>query len=174
MRAVIAAAGLAVSCWSGSALGQAETPPSLLERITAEVPVECADCTHECAHGKTLRARFLRGLNPDGSSTRAQYPADNADTDLLHNDLRLTIDPATSSIAGSNTMRFRSMRDGLTQVRIRLQNIYSISSITVNNVPINASQPDAANLICTLDRAYASGEEFLLRVEYSGFPQNNG
>ncbi|MDX2115303.1 MAG: M1 family aminopeptidase, partial [Planctomycetota bacterium] len=46
--------------------------------------------------------------------------------------------------------------------------------ITVNNVPINASQPDAANLICTLDRAYASGEEFLLRVEYSGFPQNNG
>lgn len=136
---------------------------------------ECVDCPNGCSHAKTLRSRFATGLNPDGSTVAlAAPPADYDDVDLLHNDLNIEIIPASGWLGGSNTMTFASAVNGLTQVRVRLQNIFAINSVRVGATAVNASQLDSVHLTVFLDRAYNVGEVFDITVEYEGFPQNNG
>ncbi len=136
---------------------------------------ECPECPHGCAHAKTLRGRLAAGVNPDGSSMiLAAPPADYDDVDLLHNNLSIEIKPSNAWLGGSNVMTFRSMVDGLTQVRVRLQNIFTINAIRVGPTSVGASNLDGVHLTVYLDRAYNTGETFDLTIEYEGYPQNNG
>lgn len=146
---------------------------------------ECADCEHGCAHAKTSRARFLAGLNPDGTpmdSTGSGFgepisiagvaPGDT--NDLISNDLNIDINPSTGFVTGHNVMRVRSLAPALTTFRFRLQNILPIGGVKVNGNTAAYTRIDSANVDVTLDRAYAVDEQFDVRVDYSGNPQNNG
>lgn len=164
---------------AASALSQTPDRPTLIERAFEEaalVDYDCHECPNGCAHAKSLRARFAGGENPDGSpiSVLSAPPADYDDVDLLHNNLNIEIVPSTGFLGGSNVMTFKSAINGLTQVRVRLQNIFSVTAVRVNSVIVSASQFDDRHITVFLDRPYNTDEVFDLSVEYSGFPQNNG
>lgn len=172
VKFVLVVLAMAASPVAGQVRPQSLEP--LLVAINAR-DFECPTCEHACAHAKTLRGRFARSLNPDGSSIAlTPPPADYDDVDLIHNDLRLEINPATQWIGGSNVMTLRSAINGLTQVRVRLQNIFGITSALVGTTPVGVSQLDDRHLTITLDRVYNADEQFTLTIAYNGFPQNNG
>lgn len=166
---------LAASLLATDAMAQVDRLGLIEDSIPAVQDFDCHECPHGCAHAKSLRGRFMDGLNPDGSPVAlAAPPADNDHTDLLHNDLNIEIVPSAQWLGGSNTMTFRSRINGLTQVRLRLHNIFSISAIRVNGAVAGAFYADSVHLMVNLDRPYAMDEEFQIKVEYSGYPQNNG
>ncbi|MBL8746521.1 MAG: Ig-like domain-containing protein [Phycisphaerae bacterium] len=176
-RMMFAVFGLALT--AAAAFAQTPVQPSPLDRAFQEAALqdfECDDCPNGCAHAKSLRARFAQGENPDGSpvSILAAPPADYANVDLLHNNLNIEVNPSTGFLGGSNTMTFRSVVDSLTQVRVRLQNIFNVTSVRVGGAPVGASQLDDRHITVFLDRAYNVNEVFDVSVDYSGFPQNNG
>ncbi len=159
-------------------LAQSPTSRRMIEQVyqdAASRDFECDNCPHGCAHAKTLRSHFASNMNPDGSPVALSAPpSDYDDVDLLHNNLNIEIAPSTGFLGGSNTMTFRSEIDGLERVRVRLQNIFSVSAVRVGGVLVGASQFDNFHLTVFLDRVYNIGEVFDIAVDYSGFPVNNG
>ncbi|MCC6676613.1 MAG: hypothetical protein IT436_05670 [Phycisphaerales bacterium] len=122
-----------------------------------------------CSHAKALRAP--RPVDPElpwvSRMLREAMPL----TDVLHNDLDIEVLPATSSVAGGNTMTVKSLADGLREFTFRLR-----GNMTISACVLNGSTPAACQLVgttarvVTLDRAYDRGEVFTLKVSYSGVP----
>jgi hypothetical protein len=171
IRCLVLVGGGASAAWGG-------VRPEALEPLLASLHArnfDCPECEHACAHAKTLRARFAANQNPDGSPIAlSPPPLDYDDADLLRNDLRLEINPATQWVGGSNAMTLRSALNNLTQVRVRLQNIFAVTAARIGTTPVAAAFTDDRHLTVTLDRPYNADEEFTLTIEYNGFPQNNG
>ncbi len=92
-------------------------------------------------------------------------------TDVLHYDLTLEINFSGRSLTGSNTMTVRSLTDGLTTFYFRLHDVFTIDALTIDETPVDFAWLDEANVEVTLDRPYDADEEFALRVEYHGSPQ---
>lgn len=96
------------------------------------------------------------------------------DTDLLHCNLELEIDPASANnMAGTNTMTIQSKSPALTQFTFRLRNQYNISSIIANagtpqSTPVTFTTPGTTTRVVTLDRAYGLDEVFTLTIAYDG------
>jgi aminopeptidase N len=188
-----AVCGLAVAANARQvATAQHMDPPRLLPSIVDE-RFECEECEHACAHTKQRRGLLLAGLNPDGTPMRPKLsptgaPSDSPledpflvngvapgdDNDLISNDLNIDINPSTGALGGYNIMTVKSLVPALTTFRFRLQNILPISAVTIGATNVAWTRIDNATVQVTLDRAYAVDEQFALRVDYSGFPQNNG
>lgn len=135
---------------------------------------------HECACGKIDRLRAMGATWGMDEATGSPFAAREAstDTDLISVDLDIEITPSgagVGTIAGTNTMRVRSLVNGLTQFTFRLRSQYTISSLTVNG---NAVTPPGVTptytRLVTLDRAYNAGEEFTIAITYSGVAVNVG
>ena len=98
-------------------------------------------------------------------------------TDLLTVDLDIEINPTSPNIAGSNEMRVRSLQNGLTQFTFMLRSQYVISQLLVdgqNNALPSAPPANSYARTVTLPRAYNVGEEFTVKVFYSGTPVSRG
>jgi len=122
-----------------------------------------------CGHAR-MAARWLErdpGLQPGDLVVR---DGEVTDTDVLHYDLDLEIDPVTESLSGSNIMTVRSLIDGLTQFCFQLDDNFAITSLMVNGNSVSWVHPDGVNVDVTLDRTYNAGEEFDLYVAYNGYP----
>ena len=139
----------------------------------------CNGCNKEAMYKAFIASR---GQQDEAVQTLADTPSD---TDILDNNFDVTIDPAVSFISGSNTMTLASTVNGLTQFTFRLRsnnatttNGYTISSVVINGV---TTVPGSAvtsvgtyGRSVTLDRAYNIGEQFTVKVNYSGTPVSVG
>ncbi len=129
-----------------------------------------------CGKACALRQRAAMGLDIHDYSPAYTDREAFTDTDLLEVDLDIEIDPATGSIAGSNIMRVRSLVDGLTTFTFMLRSNFTIGTVTINGGTVLAA-PVATGSYgrqLTLDRAYNAGEEFTVRVPYSGIAVSRG
>jgi len=125
-------------------------------------PANCiARAPAGCAHAAPPPVR-----PPDGIADAA-----DADTDVLHYALDLQIFPDLTALAGTNTMSVRSLVDGLTTFRFRLDSALAIETMTCGGVEAAWTRVDNATVEVTLDRAYSADEEFALAVSYSGLPR---
>ena len=93
-----------------------------------------------------------------------------ADTDVLHYDLDIEIDPNAAWLGGTSTMTVRSTVDSLTVFRFRLQDWFTISAMSVGGVSVNWTRVDTTTVDVTLDRVYQTDEVFELHVAYGGYP----
>ncbi|MCK4871363.1 MAG: M1 family metallopeptidase [Phycisphaerales bacterium] len=96
------------------------------------------------------------------------------DTDALHYNLDIEVDPATEWIGGSNTLIVESKVDGLTTFQFRLRDQFNISSVDVGGTPVAWNRLSTTTVEVTLDRPYDIGEVFELTVAYDGFPVSGG
>jgi aminopeptidase N len=136
----------------------------------------CQD--HGCGKSHMLALRAAQGKIiddgvPNPFATREAFGA----TDLLTVDLDIDVDPAATTIAGSNEMRVRSLVNGLTQFTFMLRSNYTITQTQINGVVRpNPSAPPANSYArtLTLDRAYNAGEEFTVKVFYNGTAVSRG
>ncbi len=145
-------------------------------------PQDGEGCGCGKAHALWLRAKAGLEIG-EGVNNAPSYGDREAftDTDLLSNDLDIEIVPGAVSpapnIIGSNTMRVRSTVNGLTQFTFMLRSNYTISSILINGTTSATATVPAANSYArtiTLNRAYNAGEEFTVRIAYSGVAASRG
>ncbi|MCB9847651.1 MAG: Ig-like domain-containing protein [Phycisphaeraceae bacterium] len=113
------------------------------------------------------RQRFYQSVDPSERG-QAAAPRGAGSTDVLHYDLDLEVFPSTENIAGACDITLLSTGDGLTTLPLRLREQFNITSVTVNGVPVNWNRVDTVFFDVTLDRAYNTGEQLVVRVEYNG------
>ena len=145
-----------------AAIAMAQFVPSSL--IFADDPTLGKSGADMCALTKQ-RVWTEPGLATNGPEGAADP---NLQTDLLHNDLQLDIDPDQETIAGSNQMTVRSLIDGLTTFQVRLREQFDISTVLVNNTPAVWSRLSVSTIEITLPTTMSLGEEFAVFVAYSG------
>lgn len=126
--------------------------------------------TGTCAHATYFRSLFHAGIAP-GTLRQQDAPVG---TDVLTNNLDIEAIPATSTIAGSNTMTVKVLVDNTTIFRFRLSNNFTISSLTLDGRPITFVQEDAATVRANFDRPYNANEVFTLYIQYSGVATSGG
>ncbi|MGH7132638.1 MAG: M1 family aminopeptidase [Phycisphaerales bacterium] len=127
-----------------------------------------------CAYSKL---QLRTGLPPTPGGALIQPAEALTDSDVLNYHLDIEVLPGPNTISGSNTITVRSLVPALTEFTFELQDIFAISAITINGTPLAWMRPDAANtktVRATLDRAYTTGEQFDLRIAYSGVPNGAG
>ncbi|CAG0985371.1 aminopeptidase N [Phycisphaerales bacterium] len=170
-----ARAALILTALAGTAMAQVAAPPG------EEMGHESCSCWKE----QMLAWRFGQGLAIDepggpGYSDREAF----TDTDVLSNDIDIEVVPGSASIFGSNTIRVRSLVDGLSQFTYMLRGNFTVqrnlsgNSGDNNRVTLNGSTvavctaPPGDNSsyarTVTLDRAYNAGEEFTVKIDYTG------
>lgn len=91
-------------------------------------------------------------------------------TDALHYDLTLDIDPANEWIAGCNEIRVRALSHDVTSFHFRLDDALTITQVTVSGTTANWQRLGYPAIEVTLDRPYQPGEEFTVAVHYEGHP----
>jgi hypothetical protein len=128
-----------------------------------------------CGKAHALWQRFAAGLNvtdDDGREGPGGPRGDLDQTDVLHNDIDIEVNPAGATITGSNTMTIRSLVNGLTQFTFRLRNNFTITEALINGVvnipPASIQQTANYGRLIGLDRAYFAGEEFTLLISFTG------
>lgn len=125
----------------------------------------------ECGHTRRAKALFLRGLDPMGGGPSAQAATD---TDVLHYNLDIDINPTAKTITGSNTITVKSNINGLTIFPLRLRSNFSVTSCQVNGVPSTYTQLSTTDAQVTLNRVYNAGEQFDVYIAYNGAPVSRG
>lgn len=94
-------------------------------------------------------------------------------TDVLHCFLDLELNFSTLRLSGSNTLQIKSLVAGLTSISLDLRDNMTVSAVTVGSQSAAFSRANH-KIAITLDRAYAAGETFTVKVTYSGQPQSLG
>ena len=171
MRSVPTLAATAALLLCGSAHGaspEAERLAALLANPTHTV-LGHVPHTGElgCLHCAAMRRAALAGQAPPRAGDRAE---NLTDTDVLHYDLDIEIDPSDETIAGDNTITVSSLVDGLTAFEVRLSSSFpdANTSALVNGVPAPWTRLSPTTLRVTLDRAYDTGETFDVTIAYDG------
>ena len=137
--------------------------------------------------GCNKEAMYKAFLAGHGEQDQSELMIQDAfsDTDLIDNNFDIEIDPIGVTIAGSNTMTLASTVNGLTQFTFRLRtnngtitNGYTISTVVINGITTipgaSVTSVGTYGRRITLDRAYNIGEQFTVKVNYSGTPRNVG
>ena len=124
---------------------------------------------HGCAHAKMAIARLSGdpAFDPGAVSQRDERASD---TDVLHYDLDITIDPNSSLLGGSNTITVRSLVDNLLTFNFRLHSAFTISDVRVGGTAASWARLDTATVSVALDRPYQTNEVFELYIGYAGNP----
>ena len=144
-----------------------------------DAKVSCKGCNKEAMY----KAFIASGGQQDKA---VQMLADTpSDTDILDNNFDVDIDPIAPFISGSNTMTLASTVNGLTEFtfRLRSNNSTTTNGYTISTVVINGTTTLPGSSVVsvgtygrkiTLDRAYNIGEQFTVKVNYSGTPVSVG
>ena len=90
--------------------------------------------------------------------------------DVKYYDLYFDLDPQSEIIRGKVTMRAIAL-DELSMVELDFDNNMTVDSVFAAGSPTGFSNEDMFLLSINLDRAYAQGEEFEVRVMYNGSPR---
>lgn len=92
------------------------------------------------------------------------------DVDALHYDLSLDVDPENQRIEGSNAIRVRALAADVETFCFRLDDVLTITDLTVNGVAASWQRLEYPVVEVALDRAYQPNEEFTVTVHYAGTP----
>ncbi len=98
----------------------------------------------------------------------ATADAPGPDFDAVAYDVEITPDFRSGTIAGSTTLRFRSLEDGLSVLTFSA-NALTLDRVTVDGVPA-AQTRDDKTLSVTLPRPLGRGEQAVIALSYSGTP----
>ncbi|MBL0926040.1 MAG: Ig-like domain-containing protein [Phycisphaerales bacterium] len=139
---------------------------------------ECVGCGKAWAARNRFTQENLQWLvDPRGElAMREAY----GDTDVLACNLDIEFipnltTPANGTLTGSNTFTIRSLVNGLTEFTFRLRSQYTGVTATMNgSTPATITNVSTTTRRVTLDRAYNAGEQFTLRITYTGIPVNVG
>jgi aminopeptidase N len=108
------------------------------------------------------RADFLRG----------EYGRYRANNDLLSYHLDVRVDPASKSISGKNTIRFRMLADD-TRIQLDLQPDLHIDRIVFDSAPLKY-QRDLSTVYVDFADTLRSGRTYSIDFFYSGRPREQG
>src|SRR5580658_1562451 len=101
----------------------------------------------------------LRGAN-------GPYRANN---DLLYYHLDVRVDPATKTIAGKNTVRFKMLTDG-TRIQLDLSEILVVEKITLGKEELTYTR-DSGAVFIDFPRTLHVGQTYSIDFYYSGAPK---
>lgn len=121
-----------------------------------------------CAAGK-LRAFPVA---PAAEGGIAGAPVDG--TDVEHYFLDLEIVPASDFLSGSCTMTVRVTDPQLSTFRFRLDDAFTISTLTLNGLNATWARLNPIDVLVTFDQPLVQNDVFELTVAYSGVPQGFG
>ncbi len=157
----------------------APLPIGITGRGKGDTQTSCKGCNKESMYKAFIASR---GQQDKAVQMLADTPSD---TDILDNNFDIEINPSVAFVSGSNTMTLASTVNGLTNFTFRLRsttatitNGYTISSVVINGtttLPGSAvTSVGTYGRSVTLDRAYNIGEQFTVKVNYSGTPVSVG
>jgi len=116
------------------------------------------------------KAKHIKGLR---KAVPSELLIGHYDYDVSYYRLDLLINDTTEIIYGEVEMRARSTISGLDSVTINLYQDMTVDSIRSQNTQLLYTR-DTHSLHIRLDTAYASGEEFSVRIYYCGHPTESG
>ena len=103
---------------------------------------------------------------------RGAYGPYRANNDLLFYHLDVRVDPATQSIAGTNTIRFRMLEDG-TRIQIDLTPELNVDSILFEGRALTYTRKERS-LFLDFPRTLEKGKVYEVVFAYSGKPVRQG
>ncbi len=108
------------------------------------------------------RAEVLRGA----------YGPYRANNDLLYYHLDIRVDPVAKTIAGSNTVRFKMLRDG-TRIQLDLTETLKIDRVRLGKAELKYTR-DAGAVFIDFPKTLKTGQTYAVEVDYSGAPVSKG
>src|SRR5204862_1766561 len=108
------------------------------------------------------RADFLRG----------EYGPYRANNDLLFYRLDVRVDPVQKSIAGTNTIRFRMLKDD-TKIQLDLYANLHVDRITMGGTTLKYER-DLNTIYVDFPDTLKAGREYAIDFHYSGQPKQQG
>jgi aminopeptidase N len=103
---------------------------------------------------------------------RGEYGRYRANNDLLHYVLDIRVDPDRKFISGTNTIRFRMLRDD-TRVQLELYANFQIERIEADGKPLTFER-DRNTVYVDFPETLRSGRTYTIAFRYSGQPQEQG
>ena len=103
---------------------------------------------------------------------RGEYGRYRANNDLLFYRLNVRVDPATKSITGTNTIRFRMLSDD-TRIQLELHPDLAIDRILLGTTPLKYERK-LSTVYVDFPSTLRSGRTYSIDVAYSGKPREQG
>lgn len=127
--------------------------------------------TVACAKSAALRKRFAADLSP--AFDDPQPIAGLSNTDVIKNFLTIQPNFSTSGLVGSNEMTVASKVNGLTSMELELDSVFTITGATLDGRTITVTRLDSKTIRANFDQAYNTGQQFVLKISYSGIPNSS-
>jgi aminopeptidase N len=130
----------------------------------------------EQEEGRFKRARALESLFARASTGRGPLSPEGTERgyDILTYDLAFDLDPAVVAIEGRATIRLSSIRKGLSEVRLDLDDAMSVQSVERDGQPLTTFSAAADVLRIPLDPPLGAEERSTLVVRWGGTPLSGG
>jgi aminopeptidase N len=103
---------------------------------------------------------------------RGEYGRYRANNDLLFYHLDVRVDPASKSIGGKNTIRFRMLRDD-TRIQLDLHANMAVDRIMFGAAPLNYTR-ELNTVWVDFPETLRSGRTYAIDFHYSGNPKEQG
>ncbi len=144
---------------------------ALPERETRLQPVRAE---HE--EGRFKRARALESLLARASTGRVPLSPEGIDRgyDVLTYDLSFDLNPAVVALEGRATIRLSSLRRGLSEIRLDLDDAMTVRSVERDGIPVTSFSAAADVLRIPLDPTLGAEERTTLVVRWGGTPLSGG
>ncbi|UCD93491.1 MAG: putative Ig domain-containing protein [Candidatus Zixiibacteriota bacterium] len=150
--------------------------PNLLADENEPVQNEHRDATpsevHRILSEAKTRALAAR-LEFAAAAAKAVSIYDQADYDVRHYDINLTVDVAGKRLAGLVTLTAEVVSDEISNIEVDLFSNMIVSSVYGASGPLSFTR-NGDRIIIGLDRTYAAGETFSISIEYDGSPIPSG
>lgn len=130
----------------------------------------------EHEEGRFKRARAFESLLARASTGRGSLAPEGAGRgyDILTYDLAFDLNPAVVAIEGRVTIRLSSLRSGLSEVRLDLDDAMTVRSVERAGQPLSAYTASADVLRIPLDPPLGAEERTTLVVRWGGTPLPGG
>ena len=130
----------------------------------------------EHQEGRFKRARALESLLARASTGRGPLSPEGLERgyDVLTYDLAFDLNPAVVAVEGRATIRLSSLRSGLSEVRLDLDDAMTVRSVERNGTPVTSFSAAADVLRIPLDPPLGAEERTTLVVRWGGTPLSGG
>ncbi len=130
----------------------------------------------EHQEGRVKRAKALESLLARASTGRGPLSLEGLERgyDVLTYDLAFDLNPAVVAVEGQATIRLSSLRRGLSEVRLDLDDAMTVRSVARNGTPLTSFSTGADVLRIPLDPPLGAEERTTLVVRWGGTPLSGG
>ncbi len=130
----------------------------------------------EHQEGRFKRARALESILARASTGRGPLSPEGLERgyDVLTYDLAFDLNPAVVALEGRATIRLSSLRNGLSEVRLDLDDAMMVRSVERNGTPVTSFSAAADVLRIPLEPPLGAEERTTLVVRWGGTPLSGG